>query len=286
MGLDDNAAVLLNVGGLALEVLLALLDWDGSVLARAGVDLKTTLVGLKAHLNTSAWAGHAEDLNSWVVNGDTTWTVVDESIVIADATSATAVLQLEGILANCLWLGEVVEATLCEADLTSWDLDTVNINDTVSQWHVEGVVQDELSVLVDKGTQVPVDVVGEHDWGWASDWDGDHAAGPGSIVAQSVGGNVEDIAWEAGLSLIVEAESDAVGSHSGDSPVLLIIADEATVEGVLALVLVGGNVAGHAVNGEGTVLDAEKIVSRCIQAIGGDIVKNYRLAYRPTTGPK
>jgi hypothetical protein len=64
--------------------------------------------------------------------------------------------------------------------------------------------------LVNKGAQVPVDVVREHDWSGFVEGDGDQSADPCCVVCESVRCQIQDVAREARLMLVVERESDAV----------------------------------------------------------------------------
>jgi hypothetical protein len=110
-------------------------------------------------------------------------------------------------------------------------------------------------------------VVGEHDGRGFVERDGDQAADECRGVGEGVGCYVQDVAGEAGLGGIVEDEGNAVAGVRSYSPVLLVVADEAAVEGVLAAVLVLGDLAGLTVDAERTVLDAgEALLARASTA--------------------
>ena len=95
----------------------------------------------------------------------------------------------------------------------------------------------------------------QHDRRGLIHWNADQTADPCSVVGESVCCHVEHVAWEARLCGVVEGEGDAVAAYARDSPVLLVIAYEAAVQGIFAAVLVLGDVRGLSIDSEGPVLD-------------------------------
>lgn len=257
MCLNDDTAKLLNIRSLARLVLLVRLNRNRAVLAIASVDLQALLVALKAHLDTSLRRPHAQDLQARVVWLAVPGPVEDESVVVALAAGSARVHERGDVLADHLvGLREVVGGAVGDVDAASGDQDAVDVDDAVGVGHVKRVVEDRDGFGVDEGAQVPVDVVGKHDGRGVVDGNGDQTADEGRVVRERVGGDVEDVTWEAGLRVVVEGEGDAVAGHAGDGPVLLVVADEATVQGVNAAVFVLWNMRGHAVDFERAILDS------------------------------
>ena len=71
----------------------------------------------------------------------------------------------------------------------------------------------------------------------------------------------DHIAGEVFKALIQQAEGDGRLAVRSDCPVAHVIANEATVKGVDAVVLILRNVVGIAIDGESTVLDAVGITT-------------------------
>nr|POE68825.1 hypothetical protein CFP56_66839 [Quercus suber] len=258
-------AKLLDGGGLAGDVLLGAFDGDGTVLAVAGVDLQALLVGLQGHLDAGGGGVHAQDLEVRVGRGGEAGAVEDEGGVVALAAGAAAVDERGDVATDLLRGQEVVGGAGRGVQVAGGDEDAVGADGACGVGHGERVVEDGGGFGVDEGAEVPVHVVGEHDGRGGGQRDGDDAAGPGGVITEGVGGDVEHVAGEAGLRFVVEGEGDAVGRVGGDGPVLLVVPDEAAVERVLAVVLVLGNVGGDTVDGEGPILDPADAVSHTVR---------------------
>lgn len=115
-------------------------------------------------------------------------------------------------------------------------------------------------------------MVGEHDWGLLGQRHRDDAGGQlretlgvqwGHVGVHGEGDIVDNIARELLESSVEQRKGDAGLGRGSDGPVARVVADGATVQGVSAAVVVGGNVVCVAVNGEGTVLDAIGIATNC-----------------------
>ena len=267
MSLNDETAVLLDVSLLAGNVLLASLGRDGAVLSIARVNLKTSLVGLEAHLDTRLRGVHLQDLEVGALRVTVWGAVEDEGVVVADAAGAAAVERLEDVLADLLVrLGEVEGGAVGEADAAGGHLDAVDVDVAIGIRHVESVVEDREGFLVHVCAEIPVDVVGQHDGGGLIEWNGDHTGDEGRSIRERVGGNIEHVTGEPLQGGVVEDERDAVAAVRGNGPIPLVVANEATVEGVLAAVLVCGNVGRHTVDGESTVFDSKHAISERFQS--------------------
>lgn len=114
------------------------------------------------------------------------------------APGSTAVLQGENVLTNSLaGLGEVVSRAVGNVDPARGDLDAVDIDNAVGVWHVQSVVQNGQGFLVDKSTQVPVDVVGL----------GVEVSKNSSKDAQAVLASMIGVAWSNGTEIIREIQA-------------------------------------------------------------------------------
>ena len=174
LSLNDNAAIFLDVCCLSLDVLLILLHWNGAVLANAGVDLKSSLVRLDIELDAGAWRGQLENIPGWVFRCSIWRKVVDERIVDSGASSAAEALSILDVVAkDCVRLGEVQSSAACQANCTIWNQDAIGLDIAIGVRHIQGIVQDRESLLVDKRSKVPVDVMREHDRCSFVEWDRD-----------------------------------------------------------------------------------------------------------------
>ena len=138
---------------------------------------------------------------------------------------------------------------------------------------MQHLIQHRAARAVDESAEVPVHVVGEHDWGGLVEGDGDQARGP----ARARGGGGHGVgcvgdygAWEAFVAGVEEGECDAAGVVGDEGPVALVVADGAAVEGVAAVVLVGGDVGCPAIDGEGAVFDAVGVAADDGAVVGVD----------------
>lgn len=203
-------------------MLLALLHLDAAVLGNTAVQLDSALVRLHAHLNACTWSHQSENLQASISGSRVWWSVGDESVVDTSAAGATVPNGVWNVLADCsLCLGEVEAGTLSELNFTIWNEDSVSANATFSVGHVESVVQDCHGIVVDESAEVPVDVVGEHDWSGLVERDGNESRDPRRTVTvgcESVGRNVQQIAGETLLCGIVVGEGDAGCGVSNHSP--------------------------------------------------------------------
>ena len=168
MGLDHNATILAVPYGLPCNLLLILLRYNAAIVrdAIASVNLQTLLVRAQRHLDTGIWAPHLEDVKLRIVWLGVARTIKDESIVVASASGSAGIDSLKDISSDCLRrkLSEIERSAVGHIDAPSWDFDAVNVNNSIGIRHVEGVVQNGQSILVDVCSEVPVHVVGKHDW--------------------------------------------------------------------------------------------------------------------------
>lgn len=261
LSLNHQATKSRNAHILSSHVLLALLDLDASILAHTAVQLDSTLVGLDAHLDARARRHESQHLQARILRSRIRGTICDECIVDSGAASSTVSDGVGDVLSDSgLWLGEVESGTFSKLDLAIWNENAVSSNATLCVGHVKGVVQDRHGIVVDEGAQVPVDVVGEHDRSGFVDRDGNEPRNPSrafAVGSESVGSDVDEITREALLSSIVVGECDAGSRVCNHGPVALVVADQAAMKGVGAVVLVFGDLRNLAIDCEGTVLDSE-----------------------------
>ena len=112
------------------------------------------------------------------LGGGVSRSVHDEGVVVAGTVVSASVQCFEDVLANLLRGGEVIGCVGCREQLSSGYLDVVNTDVAVGVGHGQCVVQDSASFLTDKSTEVPVDVVGEHDRGGLIKRNGDQSRRP------------------------------------------------------------------------------------------------------------
>lgn len=99
-------------------------------------------------------------------------------------------------------------------------------------------------------------MVCEHDGRGFVKGDGDETGSPCRAGGNGVRGVGDYVAWEAFESLVEEGEGYGGRVGGDDGPVALVVAYLAAVEGIVAHVVVLGDVRGYALDGEGPVFDA------------------------------
>ena len=148
----------------AIPVLLTLFDRYRPVQGITGVDLQTLLVRSDIQLYTCHIRGHSQKANIGRFGARVAWSIEDEGIVIADAAEATIVDCGEYVGANLFGGSEVEEGAIDDTDGAIGDFDVVDFDVAVTVGHVESVIQDCGVGRDIEGVEVPVDVVGKHDW--------------------------------------------------------------------------------------------------------------------------
>lgn len=237
-------------------MLLTLLYRNTAILPITAINLQILLVRAHIHTDPRRIRGQRQDNQIGGFGGGVARAVEDEGVVVADAAEAAGVVCGEDVGANLFGGREVEDGVGDGVKGAGGDEDVVNADVARAVGHVQSVVEDCGVCRVDEGAEVPVNVVGEHDWGRSVEGDGDETAGPLRAGGDCVGGVGYDIAGEAFEGFVEEGEGDGGGVGGYDGPVSLIVADDTAVEGVLSVVLVFGNVRCDAVHGEGAVLDA------------------------------
>lgn len=284
LGFDDDAAVLLHILGagaailLLVALLLRLLGLDRAVLAVASVDLQRSLVGDDVKADSGGVGGHGDGADHRVRGGVSGVAVGDPAGVVASAASTAQIFGLFNVLANQLGLSEVQCTTVGVADfkdLASGDLDAVCTDVASGQRHLEsGVLQ---NVLFLEGIQVPVEVVSEHDRSLLGQSLGHNSRCQlrqtlgilrGDLVVDRESNSRNDVSWEVLEAFIKQGESDRGVRVRPNCPIARVVANEATVEGVLAVVLILGDVVGVAVDRERAVLDAVGIATHRRAKVG------------------
>lgn len=106
------------------------------------------------------------------------------------------------------------------------------------------------------------------DWGGFGQWNGDHADGPGGVIADGVGHIVHQTTRESFEALVQETEGDGVWRLSGDSPIPLIIAHSTAVECILTVMLICGDVVGLVVEHKCSIFNAIRIPSNYSTKVG------------------
>jgi len=67
------------------------------------------------------------------------------------------------VLADLFWGGEVKRSAFDDFKAAGGDKDVVDLDSTCGIGHTKGVLEDGGGLLVDKGAEIPVDVICEHD---------------------------------------------------------------------------------------------------------------------------
>jgi hypothetical protein len=172
--LNDQTPVLLNTSRALIR-----LDRDAPILAIARVQLQTLLVGPQGQSDPRVDARPNELRRVHRLRTRAIRSVEDERIVDPGAPD-TALLGVKGSISDQFRAGEVerhgrgLEWVLDGLETASGYLEGVDRDDSVGVGHLEGVVKDG-GLL--EGSEVPVDVVGEHDWGVVVKGYGDNPAG-------------------------------------------------------------------------------------------------------------
>lgn len=268
LGLNDDTAILVNVIHTTftrslVTSLLRVLDGDGTILAVAGVDLVSDLVGSNVESDTSRWGGEVDNRHGGAFQ--VVWgAIIDEAGVdtrAVEAADAQGIVKvgtnlLAGRVVNC-----AVEGGIDVENSTVGDQDGVTSDDASCQRHVQGVIEDG-GLL--EGIQVPVDVVCEHDGGLFGQRQRDNTrcqlretlgvdGSPESVDGES--DVVEHSAGEFLVSGIEKRECDTIVCRRSHSPIALIVTHDTTVEGISSTVLVRGDVRCLPINSERAILD-------------------------------
>ena len=140
--------------------------------------MNTLLVGSDIKLDASLWRGQGEQNQVCSLRSRVARAIHNEGIVIACAVKAATVKSFQDVLANLFGGGEVVRCVGGSQKLPGGNFNIVNTNVTCGVGHVQSVVQNRGSFLVDKGAEIPINVVGEHDGSRLVERNGDQSRGP------------------------------------------------------------------------------------------------------------
>lgn len=190
----------------------------------------------------------------------------EEKLTIASAVETAVVYELGVVQGGTNLLGlapEIVSrALLVGEDVTGGDENVVDCNALATVGHVQGVVENSISLVVGPSVQVPVAMRAQHDGGLLGGGQSDHLDVPISLF-DCVGNVEDDLSREALLAIRVnEREGNGVVSVRNSSEVAIIPAVRAAVQSVdtlgvvLCRVFIGKDVVVLAVNFERAVLDA------------------------------
>ena len=224
---------------------LRLLDWDVSLLAIAGVDLDSLLVGRDFEADPSGAGAHTNSRNHRSLRSVCRRTVDDEAVVVADTVSTAEAVRVFDVSANKLARSEVRAAIIGSAsiqDAAVRNEKAVGSDEAVGQRELQkGVVK---NVLLLEAIQVPVNVVGQHDWSFLGQGQRNQFCGElgqtlgvvrCTFVVDTEHGMSDHIAWEALLGFVHQGKGDGGLRMVRDSPIALVIANVASVEGVDAI---------------------------------------------------
>lgn len=121
LSLNDNATMLVDVfsaidtlGLVALD--LRLLDGDGAVLAVAGVDLESLLVGSDVEADSGGAGVHVDNRDDGVASCVLRRAIYDEAVVIAGAVIAAESVGFRDVLAD-EFAGDEVRGAVVDADV-------------------------------------------------------------------------------------------------------------------------------------------------------------------------
>lgn len=110
----------------------------------------------------------------------------------------------------------------------------------------------------------------EHDWCGLIQWDGHQARGPSWAGGDAVCRVGHDVSREPLKGLVEQGEGHGrcVGSHDG--PIPLVIANVAAMQSITAHVVILRDLRGHALDGEGAILDAVGVPAHDWTEVGED----------------
>ncbi len=200
--LDHYAPVLRYIGSVPLHMLLALLDRYSAIEIVAGVDLQALLVGVDVELDPGAVRGHGEHTDVVRFRSGISRAIEDESIVVAYAPGTAAIHPLEDITTNLLRRREIKPGSVDDANGARGYLQTIDFDISVIVGHLQGIVEDRLTRSIDEGSEVPVDMIREHDWGRLVEWYRNQSRCPSRASGYSVSGIRDDVARETFESLV------------------------------------------------------------------------------------
>lgn len=228
LNLHNNAAVLLHSAGTVslVEQTLRLLERESAVLATAGVDLESFLLGVDVDLDAGPLGREGGDGSGAPVVGAVLGAVNDVAGVVAGAVGA-AVAEEVGrgeVCADLLGRGpEVVDAVLLVGQNGAvGDQDSVCGNALAGVGHVQGVIEGQWGLGVLEAVKVPVGVGREHDGCLVGGGEGGHVDVP-VVRGEGVGHVGDDLAGEAHLAVIIDQrEGDAGGSVGDNGPVAVV----------------------------------------------------------------
>ena len=143
-------------------MLLARLDWYCPIQIIAAVDLQILLVRPDIQLDARYIAGHGQHGDIRRFLSRVAWSVKDKGVVVAGAVEAT-LMGIRDVCANLLWACKVESSTIDDFNAAGGDLDTIYFDSPSRVRHVEGIVENGRCFGVDEGSEVPINMVCEHD---------------------------------------------------------------------------------------------------------------------------
>lgn len=204
-------------------MLLALLDRYSPIHTPAAVNLHTLLVGIYIHLDTRRITGQRQNGDIRSFWGRIARSIEDKGVIVSGVIE-TAVVGRENIRANLFGACEIQSGAVDDADGTGWDEDIVDVNVASGVGHIKGIIKDRGSFRIDECAQVPVDVVGKHDWGRLVEWDGGEDTGP-LVRRHAVCGIGDDGSGKAFERFVKKRKSNRSCVVGDYGPVSLIVSN-------------------------------------------------------------
>lgn len=221
----------------------------------ARVNLQALLIGIDIQPDTRALGPQRQHAEIRRFRRRIPRSIEDERVVVARAVVPAAVRRGEDVPPDLLGGSEVIGGAVHRADGAGGHFDVVDLDVPSGVGHLQGVVQDGAAFCIDKGAEVPVDVVGEHDGRGFVQRDGDEARSPCRAGGDGICCVGDDVAGKPLEGLVEEGEGDGGGVGGDNGPVALVVANVPAVEGVVAHVVVLGDLRGCTLDSESAVLD-------------------------------
>ena len=143
-------------------MLLARFHGDTPVHVPTGIDLQVLLIRPDIHLDARHTTRQRKYTQIRRLGRRIPRPIEDERVVVASAVEA-ALVGVRDVLPDLFRGGEVKRGAFDDFKAAGGDEDVVDLDSPRGIGHIKGVLEDGGGILVDKGTEVPVDVICEHD---------------------------------------------------------------------------------------------------------------------------
>lgn len=143
-------------------MLLARFHGDTPVHVPTGINLQVLLIRPNIHLDARHMTRQSKYSQIRRLGRRIPRPIEDEGVIVASAVEAAPV-GVRDVLPDLFGGGEVKRSALDDFKAAGGDKDVVDLDSPRGIGHIKGVLEDGGGLLVDKGTEIPVDVIREHD---------------------------------------------------------------------------------------------------------------------------